>query len=73
MPATSYNRGHPIVYNNGWRYLDNILVEADPDRPCVRCGKPLIAGRDACLGYIPNVISVCCGHGVEEGFIKFYG
>jgi len=65
--ARSYQRGHLIEYaDSQWVYADDkspILVE----RPCARCNKlPTEEGYDACLGYIPNVASACCGHGVEN-------
>ncbi len=62
--ATSKKRGWDIVYiNNEWVYKDN-LESIRKERVCKRCGrKPTLGGYDTCLGYIPNVISVCCGHG----------
>lgn len=64
MTAFSYQRGHKIIYKNSWIYADNnqsISVE----RSCIKCGKmPTKEGYDACLGYIPNVVSACCGHGI---------
>ena len=67
MSARSSQRGNPIEYDNKrWIYSDDkspISVE----RPCVRCGElPTKEGYDACLGYIPNMKSACCGHGVES-------
>lgn len=69
MSAISYQRGHRIEYDNDdkrWVYSDDrssILIE----RPCVRCGRmPTQEGYDACLGYIPDIRSACCGHGVED-------
>ena len=72
MSAKSYSRGHEIIYlNNLWVYFDtheSILTE----RPCKRCGKlPTKEGHDACLGNIPNVVSACCGHGIEKPYIIF--
>ncbi len=46
-----------------WVWSDTLGVVTD-DRPCARCGKrPTLEGYDACLGYIPQVVSACCGHG----------
>ena len=65
----SYSRGHEI-YHDGkeWRYVDNNQI-LDINRPCKRCGRPPTPeGHDACLGFISNVSSACCGHGVEDPF-----
>ena len=49
--------------NVGWR---------EPLDPCPHCGKrPGPNGEDGCLGHLPGVVSGCCGHGVEEGFLIF--
>ena len=63
----SYLRGHQIEFTAGqWRYSDT-GESAEYDRPCKRCGEmPTIAGYDACMGYIPGALSVCCGHGVHK-------
>ena len=70
----SYIRGHIIILKNDkWIYEDTgeSVFEIEV-RPCKRCGKvPTPEGYDACLGYIPNVISACCGHGIEKKFIKY--
>jgi hypothetical protein len=68
---TSYSRGHRIYFkNNKWLYLDN-NESAKNERPCKKCGKmPTKDGYDACLGYIKNAVSVCCGHGVTEPILK---
>ena len=70
MTATSYDRGWPIVYRNDkWVYQDN-GEPSDENRPCVRCGRPPTAdGYDACLSHIEGVMSACCGHGVEAGYV----
>jgi hypothetical protein len=34
---------------------------------------PTKEGYDACLGYLKNVIHACCGHGVQERYIKKLG
>lgn len=71
MIVTSYKRGHCIYWdNNKWRYEDNNLP-INYERPCKRCGQvPTKEGYDACLGYIEGASSACCGHGVQEGYIK---
>ncbi len=75
MVATSYNRGHKIYYNEEkeeWLYSDDD-TSANVDRPCKRCGvKANIFGHDACMQDLTDcigVVSACCGHGVEEGYI----
>ena len=66
---TSYKRGHKIYLSDIWRYIDN-NEPAEIKRPCIRCGRmPTKEGYDACLGYIENAVSACCGHGVEKPYI----
>jgi hypothetical protein len=67
MAARAHSRGWPIVFVDGaWRYEDD-LSPADQERVCKRCGlDPTVEGYDACLGYIKNCKSACCGHGVTE-------
>lgn len=72
--VTGYQRGHLIEYdfdNERWLYADDkspISVE----RPCIKCGRlPTPEGYDACLGYMPNVKSACCGHGVENPILLY--
>lgn len=66
----SHDRGHKIkLSKNGWKYCDNNQPVSD-DRPCKKCGRlPTKDGYDACLGYIENATSACCGHGVEDLYI----
>lgn len=70
----SHLRGHRIYWDElceSWFYMDDDKA-ADQDRPCPRCGRmPTKEGYDACLGYIPGVVSACCGHGVCEPFILY--
>ena len=65
MVAKSHQRGHEIEYLAGqWCYSDTGEL-AEYDRSCKRCGDlPTAEGYDACIGYIPGALSVCCGHGV---------
>ena len=72
VTGTGFVRGHEVYWDDGikkWKYIDtNKLV--DKKRPCKSCGHlPTKDGYDFCLGYIPNVKSACCGHGVEKSFI----
>lgn len=66
--VTSNIRGNIIYYiNNKWYYEDGINIEDDPNRPCIRCGKPPTKeGYGACLGFVPGLKSACCGHGVTN-------
>jgi hypothetical protein len=75
-----YYRGHPVVCLAGKaceRYADDLTSTVDAygvgvERPCVQCG--VLAppdGPDPCLGMLPEVVSACCGHGVEEPYLKF--
>lgn len=69
MVAKSFQRGHPIFWNNKeWLYEDNyqpITIQ----RPCVRCHRiPTVEGHDSCLGYLPGITNACCGHGVEQPY-----
>lgn len=73
MTAFQYNRGHKIYYDyeqKRWLYSDDD-TPAEVERPCVRCGHmPLETGEDYCLGHLDKVEYACCGHGVEQGYIK---
>ncbi len=71
MTASAHFRGHPVFYtDNEWCYSDGMM--ADENAACARCGElPTQEGYDACLGYIPRVISACCGHGVEAPYLIF--
>lgn len=67
MTAKSNMRGHEIYGEDGaWYYVDDDTPALD-NRPCKRCGKhPTKEGFDHCLGFIPGMAAVCCGHGVSE-------
>jgi len=70
MVARSFARGHLIEYRDGrWVYQDT-QGSAETGRFCVRCGlKPTQEGYDACIGFLPDTVSACCGHGVERPFV----
>jgi hypothetical protein len=80
--VTSYLFGHEIylelesdVINKDWRYVDNnCLIEEDTTpRRCPKCGQlPTKDGHDPCIANLPGVAYACCGHGVEEGYVKFF-
>lgn len=43
-----------------------------PIRPCPKCGKaPGKDNHDPCMQNLPGVEYACCGHGMEDGYIKF--
>jgi hypothetical protein len=69
--AWTQSQGHPIHASpEGYRYDDtNELMVGNP-RPCVQC-QEMPTPFDACLGYIPGVVSACCGHGVKDGYIRW--
>ena len=68
----AHSRGHTIIFiNNEWVYEDTNELLSDI-RPCKRCGKsPTFEGYDACIGYVANVVSACCGHGEEVGYVIY--
>jgi len=73
--AYSYERGHKIIWlfdKQIWIYEDT-KKKIGGKRPCIRCRKiPTKEGHDACLGKLKGVQFACCGHGVREGYIKYY-
>jgi len=74
MTVTGHIRGHKIMLDDStgeWFYCDiGIPVSDWEDRPCIRCGcSPTPEGHDACLGYLPGVEYVCCGHGIFDPYI----
>lgn len=73
MTAWGYNRGRKSYYDvetKEWLYADT-HEPCESERPCPRCGhQHEIDDPDFCLGFLgENVISACCGHGVEPGYI----
>lgn len=71
MVARSHERGHEIIFDRQWLYADT--RQPVGDRPCKRCGREPVEGRDACLGHIPGATAACCGHGVGPGYVQFGG
>ena len=75
MTVRAYNRGHEIYYDEEkkeWFYSDDNTI-AIVDRPCKRCGlESNRYGHDYCMQGLSDakgVISACCGHGIENGYI----
>jgi len=70
--VTSHTRGHLIYWDEdrkAWFYADD-STSVSNERPCAKCNKmPTPEGHDPCLGHIPGAIGVCCGHGVQDGFV----
>ena len=72
MAATSFNRGHKVVWDGSQWLYDDTKEPSNYERPCPRCGHmPTPEGHDHCLGHIDGVTSACCGHGVHKGFILY--
>ena len=71
MSAQSFMRGNSIVWSEKrqiWLYVDTRKI-ADDSQPCIRCNRlPTKEGFDACLGYIEDIKSACCGHGIEQAY-----
>ena len=61
----AYSRGWLIIFIKGeWKYVDT-GNKLEKNRPCKRCNRsPTKEGYDACTGYISNLLSFCCGHGI---------
>jgi len=58
-----------LIYMDGQWVYEDTREHFDDSRPCKRCGRfPTMEGYDACLGYIPGIVSACCGHGVTEPY-----
>lgn len=72
VEVNGFSRGHPIYFDEAtwcWRYTDGAPLpgEGELDRPCLHCGAVFAAGEpDPCLGWLPGVVSACCGHGVPS-------
>ena len=77
MKVWSYHRGHKVHAEQDedgvyaiWKYSDGVKIKDEPDRPCTRCGKTDVGGHDHCISNLPDVEYACCGHGVEDGYVK---
>ena len=73
-------RGHLTRFDEeGWQwvYADDLspVGEEGNKRFCTRCGKyPSDKGHDACIANLPSeVVSACCGHGIEIPYVMFVG
>lgn len=78
MTVTSYIRGHKVYYDENdkeWKYCDEKLKNSDKiAEVCPRCCQPHLSfDCDFCLRplqYCKFIVSACCGHGVEQGYIQ---
>ena len=72
MAVTGTIFGHDVLYTGDhWCWRDTGLpVEPIVKRSCPQCGAvPTPEGYDPCIGYVEGAVSVCCGHGSEQGYI----
>lgn len=51
--------------------LNYMQEQYDADMKCPKCGLKPIGGHDPCIANLPGVDYACCGHGKEEGYVKF--
>lgn len=73
MTILAHTRGHTIIwYDECWIYEDTKKrIDNGKPRPCKNCGRmPTEEGYDACMGYVPGMESVCCGHGTGNIIMK---
>lgn len=62
-PATIEDKRWEYAYNDAGQLVHS---------KCKHCGKPPTPeGYDACIGELPGVLHACCGHGVEDGMVRF--
>lgn len=77
MTATSFFRGHPLIWvEDKWVYEDDhadMPAQGGETRPCKKCGLVFpLGGVDPCLGMLPGVDKACCGHGVRlASYVRF--
>lgn len=75
-------RGNTIIYNEKtkiWEFedkLDSTFQTADINKyskvKCPNCQNYIKKDEpDHCIGYLPEVVSACCGHGKKRGYIVF--
>lgn len=72
----SFHFGHRIyaLQSDGvWKYLDNDLpTKQCPPRKCPTCHQfPTKEGHDPCIANLSGVTHACCGHGKQEGYVRF--
>lgn len=78
----SFILGHAVWFDEPlgvWRWADtNAKVRRKggvinmAGRVCPKCGLlPTSEDHDPCIANLPGVAYACCGHGVEQGYVKF--
>ena len=65
--------GNKVYYDEDDDETKYVASNQPAERPCKRCGEySTRQDHDYCLGNLgEKVISACCGHGAEQGFIMF--
>jgi hypothetical protein len=75
MTITTFAFGHKIFSVDGrnYFYADNHQAYEDAEpRACPKCKKmPTEDGHDPCIANLPGVAYACCGHGVDDAYVKF--
>ncbi len=76
MATKEYLRGHEMErIGEQWYYTDTgaPTEKTWTDRPCGHCGMHNTAdGHDRCLGMLPVIVNVCCGHGQSgDAYLQF--
>ena len=74
----AFHRGHACYADQDqagvyslWKYRDDGSSIYDKERPCPRCGDLSSKdGHDNCIANLSGVEFACCGHGVEDGYVK---
>lgn len=73
-----YIFGQAVTYDDDagcFRYVRDGVKVTKPPRACERCGRrhqycwQCKDYHDACIGHIDGASSVCCGHGVQQGYV----
>ncbi len=69
IASVCYSRGHLTFWDGKeCMYEDGKIF--DDSRICAECNIPHVPwGPDACIGYKPGVMSMCCGHGRRMGTV----
>ena len=75
LVVVSFVRGHKIVYDEKakeWLWQED-KSDMSNEKPCKKCGRlPTTNGVDYCLRELEQtdfIVSACCGHSVEKGYI----
>lgn len=72
MCAYGLLKGHLWIQGPDGPYWADTKQPITQVRVCPRCREGRTSDMyDWCLGKLPGVVEACCGHGEEEGYIKF--